>query len=1342
MDDPTQAGLENQLRQLSQLLESAAVCTRRLQQVWHELSDARQHDSDTQHQLQLQYQSQRESGTAQQVAAADQRRQQTATRWELRCRQLRQATQARLSELQIQCDAECEAVEQKLQSELWVLQSVCDETQEDTPLSEAARAQENFQTQSVWLDQRLADLEQRIGVSADYLRLCHARADETLPPPVAEARNREEARQKATEQMDEALKCAVDIDRRSLPQWVLGWRVLGLAVLTFLSVAVFTTISRADISLFLNPAAGRPDWQWLGVSCGIGAAASFLISIIVVSIVQGQLRTPFGRMQQCTANAQALSEYWRQKTALEVARLQAAGERWLLDLQQRREQRVAALRAAAQWSATEARQQFQQQSQHEQSELDRLLAEVALEESREDAETDNWNERSTTELLSTLQQSFRRQQRQSEQQFQELSSQLLAEATRLTNDWNTTLQTGRAMTRMALQGGHFSSAWPTAGWSPPAQLPQSLSCGTLRARFPACPARPADAMTVPTAMPGDTDLQLPALLAFPSDTSISIRHDAAGRERALDFVRMLLLRLLTSVLPGRIQFTLIDPIGLGQSFSAMMHLADFDELLINSRIWTDATQIRDRLQKVTEHMESVFQTYLRSEFETIEDYNRAAGEVAEPYHFVVIAGFPAGFTEEACRSLSGILTSGARCGVHAIVAWSPDQLLPRNFDMELLRTGCLQFEVRGTAVVPAQLPALPAAIADRLQFTAQAAPDSATSVGVVRMVGEKSRDARRVEVSFQRIAPKGEAIWANSTAEGINLPIGRAGAARLQYLRLGRGTSQHVLIAGKTGSGKSTLMHILVTNLALHYSPAEIEFYLVDFKKGVEFRSYSACRLPHARVIAIESDREFGLSVLERLDQVLQERGELFRARGAQDVPSFRRQFPEHRMPRLLLLIDEFQEFFTSEDRVSSRASLLLDRLIRQGRAFGIHVVLGSQTLGGAYSLARSTLGQVAVRIALQCSENDAHLILSEDNSAARLLTRPGEAIYNDANGLVEGNHPFQIAWLDEDNRDELLSDLHRRPESLQSSQPPTIVFEGNVPPVMEQCRPLQTWLRTGVGATDGLPVWAGEPVAIAPPLEICFEPAAGQNVLLAGQEAEAVDAMFAATVVSAALPVAGRSSRVVLLHDGRDQVSLQNFRSAFADVAADRWQLALPQQTDDVLRELWDLLLQREADSQQRDPLVLCIRNLGQFRDLRRDEDDFGMGGFGAPKELNAAGRLSDLIRRGPAVGMHLMIWADTYANAVRWLSSSLLREFDSRIAFRMNQTDSSSLIDTPAAAMLGQGRAILYRDRTGTATPFRPFAWPTHNWLSSLVGKSQPPVTVVSEAAEIPDINELVIE
>ena len=65
----------------------------------------------------------------------------------------------------------------------------------------------------------------------------------------------------------------------------------------------------------------------------------------------------------------------------------------------------------------------------------------------------------------------------------------------------------------------------------------------------------------------------------------------------------------------------------------------------------------------------------------------------------------------------------------------------------------------------------------------------------------------------------------------------------------------------------------------------------------------------------------------------------------------------------------------------------------------------------------------MAVRIALQCSEADAHLILSEDNTAARLLTRPGEAIYNDANGMIEGNNLFQVVWLSDEKREEYLRD-------------------------------------------------------------------------------------------------------------------------------------------------------------------------------------------------------------------------------------------------------------------------------------------------------------------------------
>jgi hypothetical protein len=82
-----------------------------------------------------------------------------------------------------------------------------------------------------------------------------------------------------------------------------------------------------------------------------------------------------------------------------------------------------------------------------------------------------------------------------------------------------------------------------------------------------------------------------------------------------------------------------------------MHLADFDEKLITHRIWTESQHIQQRLSNLTEHMEDVIQTYLRNEFTTIDEYNRQAGEVAEPFHVLVVANFPAGFSDESAQRL-------------------------------------------------------------------------------------------------------------------------------------------------------------------------------------------------------------------------------------------------------------------------------------------------------------------------------------------------------------------------------------------------------------------------------------------------------------------------------------------------------------------------------------------------------------------------------------------------------------------------------------------------------------------------------------------------------------------
>ena len=170
---------------------------------------------------------------------------------------------------------------------------------------------------------------------------------------------------------------------------------------------------------------------------------------------------------------------------------------------------------------------------------------------------------------------------------------------------------------------------------------------------------------------------------------------------------------------------------------------------------------------------------------------------------------------------------------------------------------------------------------------------------------------------------------------------------------------------------------------------------------------------------------------------------------------------------------------------------LILDRLVRQGRAFGIHVLLGSQTLGGSYSLPRATMGQMAVRIALQCNEADSSLILSDDNTAARLLTRPGEAIYNDANGMVEGNNPFQVVFLTDEQREQYLGDLRKLADARTDiPQLERIVFDGNqaADPALNPL--LSEMLEQGTVAGHELlaPLgWLGDAIAIKDPTTAIF---------------------------------------------------------------------------------------------------------------------------------------------------------------------------------------------------------------------------------------------------------------
>src|SRR5207237_1255240 len=141
--------------------------------------------------------------------------------------------------------------------------------------------------------------------------------------------------------------------------------------------------------------------------------------------------------------------------------------------------------------------------------------------------------------------------------------------------------------------------------------------------------------------------------------------------------------------------------------------------------------------------------------------------------------------------------------------------------------------------------------------------------------------------------------------------------------------------------------------------------------------------------------------------------------------------------------------------------------------------------------------------------------------------------------------------------------------------------------------------------------------------------------------------------------------------------------------------------------------LARRESAGEEDAPSVyLVIFNGGRFRDLRRGEDDFSFSSD-RDKPPSPDKQWAEILRDGPAWGVHTLLWCDTYNNVSRMLDRMALREFEMRIAFQMSAADSASFLDNPAATKLRQHRGLLASEDLGTLEKFRPYGIPTDEWL-----------------------------
>jgi hypothetical protein len=101
----------------------------------------------------------------------------------------------------------------------------------------------------------------------------------------------------------------------------------------------------------------------------------------------------------------------------------------------------------------------------------------------------------------------------------------------------------------------------------------------------------------------------------------------------------------------------------GQSAGAVLELLELDKQRLDDKVWSESDDITAALRRVTDRMAYLNQRCLRDAYSDLAAYNADAGALAEPYHVVVVTGFPHGFTAEAVERMRMILEAGGPLGV-------------------------------------------------------------------------------------------------------------------------------------------------------------------------------------------------------------------------------------------------------------------------------------------------------------------------------------------------------------------------------------------------------------------------------------------------------------------------------------------------------------------------------------------------------------------------------------------------------------------------------------------------------------------------------------------------------
>ncbi len=790
------------------------------------------------------------------------------------------------------------------------------------------------------------------------------------------------------------------------------------------------------------------------------------------------------------------------------------------------------------------------------------------------------------------------------------------------------------------------------------------------------------------------------------------------------------MRIFMSFPPGKAVFTFLDPVSLGNSFAIFTRLVNLDDRtseVINGKIWSSPEDIESKLRIMADHISGVTQRCLQGKYDNIFEYNKDAELNAEAYQIIMIMDYPAGLSDRSLKLLEQIAVSGPKCGVFTVIFSSSDQREKmQNHSYSLLgglESHFTNFTVSNDKIIFNQPQ-------EKLYLWKPTLPPSNVQMDAIiekLKGGIKTRD--RVVIGVDKVN-KDEAT--ETTLNGIRIPIGKYGADVDQYLTLGVGGSHHALVAGYSGMGKSNLLHVILLHALEQYSPNELEIYLVDFKRGVEFKIYADHRLPQFKVVAIESEPEFGHNILVELDRQQRIRAKKFRDLTTktrvhiEDIETFRKYDQKTPMPRILVIIDEFHQLFSTDNEIGLDSTRLINTIVKQGRVFGIHLILASQSYSTIGSSCGIDFNQIAVRMVLKCSEADANLLL--DNGASLVnqisINDAGRGIYNSEAGSNEYSNMFKAVYIHPDEHDELLNRISEKYNGFPDGHARILLsnIEDNSYCVFNR------FTDEGFSTDDGEQLFFGEPLVIDSRMRVSFNRTDCSNLMIVGTNTENARNIFTFCLLSLCIDYwlkHGKKAPTAPI------IYLMNFKplndSFFDDIPKHLAKDCLGKyiayvncsSSDSIRYAVETLYEETKGINSNSDDKYLFVFGYQRAEELKVAHGKIGdlSGISDIQNSLSTNSMMKTIIEEGSQVGIHTVIWQDNY-RALATENNDMISYFHMRVALEMPTEDLNAFVLENNANVVSESNAIYY-NKVDDNQRIRVYQTPSTEWVRELCEK-----------------------